>query len=118
VLRSTSASAAASESRVDTEGDSRATPGCEGRRPEVARGAEGGGEENEGEGGAIAEEECPVCAVVLKVSPAEDVVRYDSCRTSTGVSCCEGPEDKDADEGGSGGREDSDAEGAGVESAN
>ncbi|KAJ7915778.1 hypothetical protein B0H13DRAFT_2270212 [Mycena leptocephala] len=62
VFRSTSASAAASESRVDTEvvvggkEDSRATLGCEGRRPEVAWGAEGWAEENEGEGGAMAEE--------------------------------------------------------------
>jgi hypothetical protein len=140
VFRSTSASAAASTSRVDADvvegkadgkgdGDSRATPGCEGRRPEVARGlavvGERGGaseeDETEGQGerGAIAEEECPVCAVVLKVSPAEDVVRYDSCRALV-VSSCGRPEvdENDAEEGGSGGSEDSDPEGAGVDSAN
>jgi hypothetical protein len=139
VFRSTSASAAASTSRVDADvvegkadgkgdGDSRATPGCEGRRPEVARGLavvgeRGASEEDETEGqgerGAIAEEECPVCAVVLKVSPAEDVVRYDSCRALV-VSSCGRPEvdENDAEEGGSGGSEDSDPEGAGVDSAN
>jgi hypothetical protein len=102
VFRSTSAAASAPGVDADVvEGngdwDSRATPGCEGRRPEVARGLA-----VDGEGGEEEEKECPVCAVVLKVSPAEDVVRYDSWRTSTRVPCCGGPEDKDVDEGGSG----------------
>jgi hypothetical protein len=54
-----------------------------------------------------------VCAVVLNVSPAEDVVRYDSRAPgpSMRASSCGRPgsgvdgedEDRDADEGGSGG---------------
>jgi hypothetical protein len=50
-------------SDCEDAGESHATPGCEGRRPEVERGVVTLGEE--GEGGRIAEDECPVWTVVL-----------------------------------------------------
>ncbi|KAJ7792078.1 hypothetical protein B0H13DRAFT_2172671 [Mycena leptocephala] len=96
------------------DGDSRADAG-------VARGlavvGERGGaseeDETEGQGerGAIAEEECPVCAVVLKVSPAEDVGAIRLVSGVGGVVLWEA-------RGGHGGARDSDPEGAGMDSAN
>jgi hypothetical protein len=108
-------------SESEGKGDSRATPGCDGRRPDIACVA-GGGEENEGEGGRMADEECPVCAVVLRVLPTEDVVLYDSCQASAVVSSCGRPwvdvEDKDAEEGGSGGEGGFKCRGCWVDSTN
>ncbi|KAJ7913185.1 hypothetical protein B0H13DRAFT_2326589 [Mycena leptocephala] len=50
-------------SDCEDAGESHATPGWEGRRPEVGRGVVTLGQE--GEGGGIAEDECPMWTVVL-----------------------------------------------------